>query len=947
MELVKGVPITKYCDEHHVEPRHRLELFVQVCQAVQHAHQKGIIHRDIKPNNVLVAEYDDHAVPKVIDFGVAKAIAHNLTERTMFTEFGQVLGTMEYMSPEQAKLNQLDIDTRSDIYSLGVLLYELLTGSTPFERKRLQTAAFDEMLRIIREEEPLKPSTKLSSSETLGFIAANRNVEPACLRKQVRGELDWIVMKALEKERGRRYDTANDLALDAHKYLNDEPVSACPPSAAYQYRKFARRNKTVLIAAAVMAMALLAGTGVSSWHAWRATKARNAAREDRDRALAAEAKTRAIGEIPVIEAHVRARRFDQAFELLRQVEHVVPEDRRLDELRRESSCVLTIITDPPGATVSRKPADASDESWQRLGETPIENRRLPRGVYHWKFEKPGYATAEGLANDGLMNLERVLTGADLRVDLDREDVAPRDMVRVRPVGVGALWRDQGVETPPFWMDRFEVTNRQFKSFFDQGGYRRKEFWEHRFEKDGRTLSWEEAMELFRDSTGQPGPATWVDGSYGDGQVEFPVSGVSWYEAAAFAKFAGKSLPTIYHWTRASGRGALAEETISRSNLGGPGLAGVGQYRGLGPSGTYDMAGNVKEWCWNSAGDGLRYLLGGAWDEREYMFTSEDARPAIDRDKNMGFRCVRYLDNREPSSESLAELKRTVRDFMAEKPLSDDAFQSVKGFYAYDKTKPLNAVTERTEETVSWIHERVAVDAAYGNERLILHFFLPRGAVPPYQPVIYWPSGGAYLRAVVSPEDEYLSFIIKSGRALVCPVYQGTYERKVKSPGADGPWEQSLQQAKDLGRCIDYLQTRREDFDTGAIGYYGVSWGATAVQAMAVEDRIKAAILVDGGLEPHSFERRERDPVHYLPRITIPVLMLNGRYDAGNPTKEAQEPMFRLLGTDPARKRYTLTDSSHVAAPTAERVQETVSWFDQHLGPVTRKQGTGGRHRSLE
>src|SRR6516164_5858667 len=205
MELVKGVPITRYCDGHRLTPKQRLELLVPVCQAVQHAHQKGVIHRDLKPSNVLVAEYDDKPVPKVIDFGVAKATGPRLTERTMFTEFGQLVGTLQYMSPEQASFNALDIDTRSDIYALGVLLYELLTGSTPFERKRLHQAAFDEVLRIIREEEPPKPSTRLSTTEELPSIAANRGLEPKKLSGLVRGELDWIVMKALEKDRNRRY----------------------------------------------------------------------------------------------------------------------------------------------------------------------------------------------------------------------------------------------------------------------------------------------------------------------------------------------------------------------------------------------------------------------------------------------------------------------------------------------------------------------------------------------------------------------------------------------------------------------------------------------------------------------------------------------------------------------------------------------------------------------
>ncbi len=264
MELVKGVPIVKYCDEKHLPLRSRLELFVEVCQAVQHAHQKGIIHRDIKPNNVLVAEYDNRAVPKVIDFGVAKATAHRLTERTMFTEFGQVLGTMEYMSPEQAKLNQLDIDTRSDIYSLGVLLYELLAGSTPFEGKRLHEVAFDEMLRIIREEEPPKPSTRLSSIDTLLSIAANRQTEPARLGKEVRGELDWIVMKCLEKDRNRRYETASALAADLVHYLSDEPVTAVAPTRLYRAGKFIRRNKALVIASsAVLAGLIVAIVGTT------------------------------------------------------------------------------------------------------------------------------------------------------------------------------------------------------------------------------------------------------------------------------------------------------------------------------------------------------------------------------------------------------------------------------------------------------------------------------------------------------------------------------------------------------------------------------------------------------------------------------------------------------------------------------------------------------------
>jgi WD40 repeat protein/serine/threonine protein kinase len=263
MELVKGVPITKFCDERKLTPRERLELFVPVCQAVQHAHQKGVIHRDLKPNNILVALYDGRPVPKVIDFGIAKAAGQPLTERTLVTGLGAVVGTPEYMSPEQAELNQLDIDTRSDIYSLGVLLYELLTGTTPLQRKRVKEAALLELLRLVREEEPPRPSTRLSTTAELPSIAANRGLEPRRLSGLVRGELDWIVMKALEKDRSRRYETATGFAADVQRYLADEPVLACPPSAGYRLKKFARRNRrAVLTGSAAAAVVVLAVAGL-------------------------------------------------------------------------------------------------------------------------------------------------------------------------------------------------------------------------------------------------------------------------------------------------------------------------------------------------------------------------------------------------------------------------------------------------------------------------------------------------------------------------------------------------------------------------------------------------------------------------------------------------------------------------------------------------------------
>ncbi|CAN5428777.1 hypothetical protein BH10PLA2_BH10PLA2_17130 [soil metagenome] len=301
MELVEGLPINEYCDKYQMTVRERLELFIPVCHALQHAHQKGIIHRDIKPSNVLVSVKDGKAAPLVIDFGVAKAVGRRLTDRTLFTAHGQVLGTLEYMSPEQAELTGLDVDTRSDIYSLGVLLYELLTGTTPLARNADQNTAYNEVLRIIREEDPPKPSTRLNGSgERLAKISAQRKTEPAQLTRLLRGELDWIVMKALEKDRNRRYESANAFARDIDRYLHDYPVEACPPSARYRLGKFFRRNKAAVVSGAFVLLALLAGVVGTSWGLIRAQLAWKAEAGQRQMAEANEKK--AVAEKRIAEA---------------------------------------------------------------------------------------------------------------------------------------------------------------------------------------------------------------------------------------------------------------------------------------------------------------------------------------------------------------------------------------------------------------------------------------------------------------------------------------------------------------------------------------------------------------------------------------------------------------------------------------------------------------------
>jgi serine/threonine protein kinase len=334
MELVRGIPLIDYCDQQQLTARERLQLFLSVCQAVQHAHGKGIIHRDLKPSNILIAPHDGKPVVKVIDFGIAKAIGQQLTEKTIYTRFTQLLGTPLYMSPEQAEINALDVDIRSDVYSLGVLLYELLTGTTPFDRERFQKAAFDEIRRIIKEEEPPRPSLRLTTmGEPLSKVSSQRKTEPAKLSALVKGELDWIVMRCLEKDRTRRYETANGLARDVERYLKDEPVEACPPSAGYRLRKFAHKHRRWLATAAAFAALLLLGVAVSTWQAVRATQAEAAANANAVQARTSEQKAIEAGD----EAQRLAREENAARKVAdeqrRQAQH---EKQQADDARRNA-----------------------------------------------------------------------------------------------------------------------------------------------------------------------------------------------------------------------------------------------------------------------------------------------------------------------------------------------------------------------------------------------------------------------------------------------------------------------------------------------------------------------------------------------------------------------------------------------------------------------------------
>jgi len=485
------------------------------------------------------------------------------------------------------------------------------------------------------------------------------------------------------------------------------------------------------------------------------------------------------------------------------------------------------------------------------------------------------------------------------------------------------------------MDRYEVTNKEFKEFIDGGGYRKIEFWKQPFIEKGGTLSWEEAMSRFRDKTGRQAPSTWELGNYPEGQADYPVTGVSWYEAAAYAEFAGKSLPTVHQWQN-SARVRFTSDIAPLSNFAGRGLSSVGSHQGMSPFGTYDMAGNAKEWCWNATGN-KRFILGGAWNEPLYMFADQDAQSPFDRSPTYGFRCVKVIPGTSLPKAAMEPIPFTVRDYAKEKPVPDNVFAVFRNLYRYDPA-PLGAVLDQVEETNEhWTKQKVTFNAAYGNERMSAYLYLPKNATPPFETVIFFP--GSYAVSERSSKDLDLfgcDFIIKSGRALVYPIYKSHYERgdglETDDPDSSALYrDHVIYWSKDLGRTIDYLETRN-DLGLQKLTYYGLSTGAYLGNILpALEKRINVLVLLGGGFDA-GVKSPEVDEVNFAPRVTAPMLMVNGRYDHFFPLETSQNVMFERLGTPEEDKRHAVFEAGHIP-PYDKMVKEILDWLDRYQGPV--------------
>jgi dienelactone hydrolase/predicted Ser/Thr protein kinase len=853
---------------------------VQVAHGLARAHQSGIVHRDVKPGNIMITSGGE---AKLLDFGIAKSRAGADLTRT-----GTTLGTIAYMAPEHVRGGPGD--SRSDVWALGVVLHEMLTG------RRLFGATDDyELLQAIVEK-PIPPLV-------VPGIPGEHNA------------LATIVSRALERDHSRRYADAGEMAHALEAFLKPAgtgPVTVVPAPA--------RTGMTIAVAAAVIAAVAIGGT----W-AWRSSGARTARNVTLPEAL----------RLADLDRH------GEAFLLATEAERAIPGDPVLAALWPRISVTSNVTTTPDGAELFF--GVIGDDVWHPLGRTPLSRVRVPRGMLRWRIAKPGFETLD-LVRPTTPFYPPIL---DFGLALVPPGTLPSGMLRVAvpPGGISLTLTgfdfNIGVPAPAFLIDRREVTNAEFKVFVDAGGYEKAEYWTQAFVENGKPVDRAEAMARFRDRTGRPGPATWQGGAPAPGQESAPVGGVSWYEAAAYAAFAGKRLPTIYHWTQAAGP-QLGDSITRTSNFAGKGPLPAAGFRGLGPYGTVDMAGNVKEWVWNEAGSGTRYILGGAWNDPDYAFLYSDFRSPFDRSETNGFRCMQ--DEGTPASPTLsAALAPPSRNYNAEKPVADSVYAIYAQQYNYDRT-PLEPRAEKTDDSSPhWRHEIVSIGPAYGGERLPIHLFLPKNVKAPNQTVLFFPGSGA-IRSSSSAElisfNAFLEFILMSGRAVAVPIYKNTYERSDPKLTSSWPlptraytiWVQQL--LIDVRRTLDYLETR-PDLSPKKVAYIGVSWGARMSPIpLALEPRFVTGVLLMGGLTPGT-PAPEADPFNFLPRVRVPILMVNGDEDFIFPVQTMQLPFLARLGTPEADKTHLIVQGGHEITSTkrGQVFPAVVAWLDKYLGRV--------------
>jgi tRNA A-37 threonylcarbamoyl transferase component Bud32/dienelactone hydrolase len=809
----------------------------------------------------------------VTDFGIARAIsaaAQQDSGGTTLTALGTIVGTPAYMAPEQAAGGVTG--PPADIYAWGVIAYEMLSGAHPFASRTIAQAI-------------------------LAAHIAETPVPLGTLRSDLPASVTSLVDRCLAKNPTDR--------PDASALLAQLGAAAQSPRQRHPWLAPAK-----LVPAAI-AIALLASAGAWTWH-------RSARRH--------------WAQVEAIPAITRLRTADQrlaAFLLLKDAEKYAPADSQLVNYGEANTRLIAITSSPPGAKVEIQDYLTPDGAWYALGETPLKNVRIPRGYFRWKVSKQGVGES----------VTAPLNDDEMHFPIDSALGAPEGMVQVG----GREWGDfiafvgwvGPYKLPTFYMVRFEITNHQYQDFVDKGGYDQPKYWDEKFLQHGHELTREQAIALFRDRTGRAGPSTWEGGHFPEGRGDYPVSGVSWYEARAYAAFAGKSLPVFAQWFLAAPPD-IAGYVVRQSNISRSGAAPVGSFKGLGPYGTYDMAGNVREWTESALDADRRFILGGASQSQTYVYADPEALSPFDRSPENGIRCVRNVTPLPPNA--TRPVKPLDRDFTTYRPASDEVFRAYQKSFAYEKSELHAKVEAVVHDSRDWREEKVTFNAAYGNERMAAYLFLPKNVRPPYQAVVFFPSA----RVLDIPtsktlgDTSFFDYVVQSGRAVLYPVYKETYERRVGNglPGASQLIDLTIQRSRDLGRALDYLQTR-SDIAGDKLAYLGVSMGAAegVIYTTLAQDRLKAVVFLDGGyfLDPAPAGGDQAD---FAPRLRKPVLMVNGRYDFSFSLERSQVPLFRMLGTPSADKQHVVLETPHdVRAQRPAMVGAVLGWLDKYLGRV--------------
>ncbi len=925
-EFIAGETLRQRLTGGKLKLSEALDIAVQIASALAAAHEAGIIHRDIKPENVMLRK---DGIVKVLDFGLAKLVQlrnadfgsrnedaetraqtesnnpHSAFRTPQLTRPNAMMGTVAYMSPEQ--LRAQTVDERADLWSLGVVLFEMVAGFRPFAG--MTTSA---VIAAILEQAPLSTNEAVALPD----------------------ELQRILKTALHKNRAERYQTAPELLSDLKSLRDDLAFAARLQSSGKSLRrKAATPRKHWSRRIAIIAIASLLAVTTVVWGFRRQANLRWAR-----------------AQVSRLEQLAHEQNYFAAYDLAAQVKQYLPDDPNVAKLMPTIADQLSVTSEPAGARVYLT-RFASDNA-ELIGTTPLTKHTIARGTYILRVEKDRYAKFERTMTSVLVRAGNKFVPPDeprdFAVKLLAADQTPDRMTFV-PGGKYKLTSrtkptEQSVVLEDFFIDKYEVTNREYKEFITAGGYFNQQFWKH--------LSRSDAVKEFKDRTGLPGPRSWLNQTYSEGKADHPITDITWHEAAAYATFRGKQLPTIFQWEKAARNGLViyysgyalpwggveyGGKVVGHANFSSNGTTAVHSFPfGMSPFGCFNMAGNVAEWCLNEVTDGFM-VAGGSWQDAYYLFTDIGAFPATHNSDRLGFRCVR--NRPENKGDQGAMRIDTTKQIPVYAPTSEASFQALLSHFRYDQP-PLNATVIETKDTDEWRREKISYSGG-NDERVIAYLYLPKSAKPPFQVLQFAPAGdvyGGFFTLSESVEMQVAPFI-KAGRAVWAVIFKGFKERE-QLPGFIAPsWttvkrrEEVVRNATDLSRGLDYLATR-SDVELSRLTYYGYSQGAVeGLIYAAVERRYRAVVAIAGGLSSHNVKWiAEASPANFISHLKVPKLLLNGRYDEVHPLKTWVEPLYQAL---PEPKRLHLYDAGHT--PPLEIIVPVVNaWLDETLGAVKRQ-----------